>query len=171
MYLNKCGPDDQIPWTSLKYLIGEAMYDGRVTDNYDRRIMMTYLDEYMGDFVFDTNQVFYFSRVGYDFIVPPLGIHDNYVKATQEIPQIYIGLHFNAEIDFFTQASINLWSNLILQKTSSSKSGGKGVNREDFILDLGNKIKSILPSRFDFHAISRKYPIKGSIEVNLSFNL
>ena len=43
MYLGKIGPDDPIPWASLKYLIGEAMYGGRVTDDYDRRVMMTYL--------------------------------------------------------------------------------------------------------------------------------
>ena len=45
MYLGKIGPDDPIPWASLKYLIGEAMYGGRVTDDYDRRVMMTYLNE------------------------------------------------------------------------------------------------------------------------------
>jgi len=39
----------------LRYLIGEAMYGGRVTDPNDRRVMMTYLTEYFGDFIFDTN--------------------------------------------------------------------------------------------------------------------
>lgn len=32
------------------------MYGGRVTDDWDRRIMMTYLEEYMGDFLFDKNR-------------------------------------------------------------------------------------------------------------------
>jgi dynein heavy chain len=57
MYLNKeIGGEETIPWASLKYLIGEAMYGGRVTDGYDRRVLITYLEEYMGDFLFDKNR-------------------------------------------------------------------------------------------------------------------
>lgn len=29
------------------------MYGGRVTDDYDRRVLVCYLDEYMGDFLLD----------------------------------------------------------------------------------------------------------------------
>jgi dynein heavy chain len=45
MYLTKAyeNKDEAIPWNSLKYLIGEAMYGGRVTDDWDRRVLMTYL--------------------------------------------------------------------------------------------------------------------------------
>lgn len=80
MYLTKTHNerDENIPWNSLKYLIGQAMYGGRVTDDYDRFIIMTYLNEYMGDFLFDTNQPFFFSRIGHDYIVPPVGPIENY---------------------------------------------------------------------------------------------
>ena len=62
MHQGKIGPDDPIPWASLKYLNGEAMYGVRVTDDYDRPVMMTYLAEYMGEFIFDVNQKFYFAK-------------------------------------------------------------------------------------------------------------
>lgn len=49
LYLEKCfAQGDVIPWETLRYLIGEAMYGGRVTDNYDRRVLNTYLEDYMG---------------------------------------------------------------------------------------------------------------------------
>lgn len=54
--------DESLPWETLRYLIGEAMYGGRVTDDWDRRVLLTYLNEYMGDFIFDKNQEFFFSR-------------------------------------------------------------------------------------------------------------
>lgn len=59
--------DEDLPWETLRYLIGEAMYGGRVTNDFDRRVMMCYLEEFCGDFIFDTNQQFYFSRAGFDY--------------------------------------------------------------------------------------------------------
>ncbi|KAL2608311.1 hypothetical protein R1flu_026884 [Riccia fluitans] len=46
-YLKKAyeNKDDQISWGTLRYLIGEAMYGGRVSDSFDRRILATYLDD------------------------------------------------------------------------------------------------------------------------------
>ena len=46
------------------------MYGGRVTDNNDRRVLNTYLQEFLGDFIFDANQKFYFSRSGADYMIP-----------------------------------------------------------------------------------------------------
>jgi dynein heavy chain len=67
LYLQKSyDRSEPLPWETLRYLIGEAMYGGRVTDAYDRRILNTYLEEYMGDFLFDENVKFYFSRSGFD---------------------------------------------------------------------------------------------------------
>lgn len=64
MYLRKTydNNDETIPWASLKNLIGDAMYGGRVTDDNDRRVLVTYLDEYMGDFLFDKNTQFMFAK-------------------------------------------------------------------------------------------------------------
>ena len=53
-------PKADIPWSTLRYLIGEAMYGGRVSDFYDRRILVTYLNEYFGDFLFDEERPFAF---------------------------------------------------------------------------------------------------------------
>jgi dynein heavy chain len=53
------------------------MYGGRVQDNYDRRVLNTYLEEYMGDFIFDSNQKFFFSRQGRDYVIP--------IEETQEL--------------------------------------------------------------------------------------
>lgn len=38
------------------------MYGGRAIDDFDRRVLRTYMNEYMGDFIFDTFQPFYFHR-------------------------------------------------------------------------------------------------------------
>lgn len=38
------------------------MYGGRAIDSFDRRILTVYMDEYLGDFLFDTFQVFHFYK-------------------------------------------------------------------------------------------------------------
>ncbi|KAF4740188.1 Dynein heavy chain 10, axonemal, partial [Perkinsus olseni] len=40
LYIDKAQEsNDPLPWETMRYLIGEAMYGGRVTDNYDRRVL------------------------------------------------------------------------------------------------------------------------------------
>lgn len=47
------------------------MYGGRAIDNFDRRILSTYMDEYMGDFIFDTFQPFHFYHDdSVDYFIP-----------------------------------------------------------------------------------------------------
>lgn len=73
--------DTRIPWGSLKYLIGEVMYGGRVIDNFDRRIVSTYMDEYMGDFLFDTFQPFHFYKdENVDYHIPQDSDKDDYIS-------------------------------------------------------------------------------------------
>ena len=62
------------------------MYGGRVTDAYDRRILNTYLEEYMGDFLFDENQPFYFSQAGFDYQVPPNSDVATYMQEIMQLP-------------------------------------------------------------------------------------
>ena len=55
------------------------MYGGRAIDNFDRRILNTYMDEYMGDFIFDTFQPFHFyCNEEVDYKIPDPGMKDQY---------------------------------------------------------------------------------------------
>lgn len=83
--------DTRIPWNSLKYLIGEVMYGGRVIDDFDRRIVATYMDEYMGDFLFDTFQPFHFYHDdSVDYIIPPDGEKEDYIGMLNVIINVVI---------------------------------------------------------------------------------
>ena len=47
------------------------MYGGRVIDAFDRRVVATYMGEYMGDFIFDTFQPFHFYHdEKVDYFIP-----------------------------------------------------------------------------------------------------
>uniref|UniRef100_A0A8D9E4G7 Dynein-1-alpha heavy chain, flagellar inner arm I1 complex n=2 Tax=Cacopsylla melanoneura TaxID=428564 RepID=A0A8D9E4G7_9HEMI len=56
---------DSMHGEQLKYLIGEIMYGGRVSDMYDRRIVKIFMDEYIGDYTQNPDQfAFYPDRLG-----------------------------------------------------------------------------------------------------------
>ena len=169
LYLDKISLEETIPWSSLKYLIGEAMYGGRVTDDYDRRVMMTYLSEYMGDFIFDVNQKFFFSKIGAELGIPENGPYDDFRKYIEGIPSIYspevLGLHSNAEIDFFTQASKSIWNCLLTLQSTVGTDAESGGGRDQLLLQYAEELlNEKLPTSFDMIAVNRKFTSKTPIQ-------
>jgi len=150
LYLQKAfeDRDEFLPWGSLKYLIGDAMYGGRVSDDMDRRILKTYLEEYMGDFLFDDTQKFHFSNVGFEYILPEWGDILNYTEMVESLPltnsPAVFGLHPNAEIGYYSNAVKSMWLDLIsLQPRRAG--GGEGMSREDYISATARDVYSKVP--------------------------
>lgn len=164
LYMNKAlaDGDDELPWETLRYLIGEAMYGGRVTNDFDRRVMMCYLEEFCGDFIFDTNQQFYFSQAGHDYKVQAHDTLEQYMDAIEEIPLFtnpgVFGLHANAEIIYFTNYAKELWRNTLEMQTSDGGEAG-GMNKEDYITSVATDIQSKLPELFDTYNIKKKFEV------------
>ncbi|XP_021370512.1 dynein heavy chain 10, axonemal-like isoform X1 [Mizuhopecten yessoensis] len=155
--------ETKIPWNSLKYLIGEVMYGGRAIDNFDRRVLGTYMDEYMGDFIFDTFQPFHFyCNEEVDYRIPDDGLRDVYTDYIEELPHAntpeVFGLHPNAEIGYYTQAARDMWAHLIeLQPQTGDTSGG--ISREEFIDKIAQEVLGKLPQEFEMDKIKKKYGI------------
>ncbi|XP_030756931.1 dynein heavy chain 10, axonemal [Sitophilus oryzae] len=153
--------DVRIPWNSLKYLIGEVMYGGRVIDDYDRRIVKTYMDEYMGDFLFDTFQPFHFYHdTTVDYVIPEDGIKDDYINFIDELPLTnspeVFGLHPNAEIGYYTQATKEMW-NLLIELQPQVSTSEKGISREEFIEGVANDILRKIPEEYEIWRVRRYF--------------
>lgn len=163
-YLTKAheNRDEKLPWGSLKYLIGEVMYGGRAIDNFDRRVLVTYMDEYMGDFLFDAFQPFHFFHgTDVDYRVPEdTSSRDAFISYIESLPLAngpdVFGLHPNAEIGYFTDTVQEMWSLLVeLQpQTSGSSAGG---SREEFIANVANGLKSKIPAPFDLDRVRSQF--------------
>ncbi|KAF5830619.1 hypothetical protein DUNSADRAFT_14266 [Dunaliella salina] len=163
--------DETIPWGTLRYLIGEAMYGGRVSDSFDRRILTTYLDEYMGDFLFDTFQPFsFYQHKDVNISVPPTGPRELYVQAIDSLPLVQtpeiFGLHSNADISYYTNATKAIWADLMdLQPRTGG--AGAGVSREDFIAGVARDIQSKIPQRFDLPLLKKEIGVPSPTQVVL----
>ncbi|CAK9806047.1 Dynein axonemal heavy chain 10 [Anthophora plagiata] len=164
-YLTKAlrANDTRLPWNSLKYLIGEVMYGGRVIDSYDRRVSQTYMDEYFGDFLFDSFQPFHFYQDEHvDYVIPPEGERDDYLQFIEELPLVnspeVFGLHPNAEIGYFTQAAKEMWGNLV-ELQPQTGSAGTGISKDEFIDNIAKDILGKVPPEYDLNKVKKIFGI------------
>ena len=114
----------KVPWENLRYLFGDIMYGGHITDDWDRRLCRTYLEEYMNPLMFDGEL---FLAPG--FPIPPSSDYKGYHAFIDETlppesPYLY-GLHPNAEIDFLTTTSENLFR-IVLELQPRDIGAGSG---------------------------------------------
>lgn len=109
------------------------MYGGHITDDWDRRLCRTFLEEYMKPELIDGDLL-----LATGFPAPPntdyIGYHryiDDYLPS--ESPHLY-GLHPNAEIGFLTTTSDNLFRTIFeMQPRDTGTAGGATTSREDKI--------------------------------------
>ncbi|XP_055461995.1 dynein axonemal heavy chain 10 [Psammomys obesus] len=151
--------DPRIPWGSLKYLIGEVMYGGRAIDSFDRRILTTYMDEYLGDFIFDTFQPFHFFRnKEVDYKIPIGDVKDKFVEAIEALPLAntpeVFGLHSNAEIGYYTKAARDMWHHLLELQPQTGESSS-GISRDDYIGQVAKDIENKMPKVFDLDQVRK----------------
>lgn len=105
------------------------MYGGRVTDDYDRRVLTTYIQEYMGDFLFDTNNPYFFAEIkDFRYSLPIFDNVDDALLKISDLPLIdqpdIFGLNSNSEITYFNNFAKDIWDSLLKMKMV----GGQGQN-------------------------------------------
>lgn len=129
----------KIPWEDLRYIFGEIMYGGHITDNWDRRLCRDYLETYLNSTMFEGD-----LYLAIDFPLPPAldyQAYHTYIddKLPSESPKLY-GLHPNAEIDFLSQTSEKLFRVLIEILSRENYSNQHGQNRT---ISKDEKVKHI----------------------------
>ncbi|XP_058061407.1 LOW QUALITY PROTEIN: dynein beta chain, ciliary-like [Anopheles bellator] len=141
--------NNRVPWEDLRYLFGEIMYGGHITDDWDRRLCRTYLEEFMQPELVDGD-----LNLCSGFPAPPnldyIGYH-SYIddNLPSESPYLY-GLHPNAEIGFLTTLSEQAFKTIFeLQPRDSGASSGTAISREDVVKNIIDEFLDKLPEEFN----------------------
>ncbi|XP_049878702.1 dynein beta chain, ciliary [Pectinophora gossypiella] len=148
--------NSRVPWEDLRYLFGEIMYGGHITDDWDRRLCNAYLEELMQPDLVDGE-----LQLAPGFCAPPntdyVGYHQYIEDAMPpESPYLY-GLHPNAEIGFLTTTSENLFRTIFeMQPRDAQASGAATVTREDKVKQMLDEIMEKLPEEFNMTEIMGK---------------
>ncbi|KAM9208504.1 dynein axonemal heavy chain 17 [Dugong dugon] len=146
----------KVPWDDLRYLFGEIMYGGHITDDWDRRLCRTYLAEYLRGEMLEGEVL-----LAPGFQTPPnldyKGYHE-YIDENlpPESPYLY-GLHPNAEIGFLTVISEKLFRTVLEMQPKETDSGaGTGVSREEKVKAVLDDILEKIPEAFNMTEIMAK---------------
>uniref|UniRef100_UPI00398F70DF dynein axonemal heavy chain 11-like isoform X2 n=1 Tax=Pristiophorus japonicus TaxID=55135 RepID=UPI00398F70DF len=146
----------KMPWEDLRYLFGEIMYGGHITDDWDRKLCRTYLEEFMHPNMLEGE-----LTLTPGFVAPPNLDYIGYHKYIDEMlppesPVLY-GLHSNAEIEFLTVMSDNLFQTLVeMQPRDSSIGEGSAQTTEEKVKDILDDILEKLPEEFNMAEVMAK---------------
>ncbi|KAJ3083362.1 hypothetical protein HDU99_010537, partial [Rhizoclosmatium hyalinum] len=137
----------KVPWTDLKYIFGEIMYGGHISDDWDRRLCSSYLDVYLREEMLDGG-----FELAPGFASPPTSDYKEYHRYIEEnlppeSPYLY-GLHPNAEIGVLTKMADKLFQT-ILEMQPQDAAGGSAMSKDEKVRSFIEEIISTLPDNFN----------------------
>ncbi|KFV50849.1 Dynein heavy chain 9, axonemal, partial [Gavia stellata] len=146
----------KVPYDDLRYLFGEIMYGGHITDDWDRRLCKTYLEEFIKPEMLEGELL-----LAPGFPLPGNMDYNGYHQYIDdalppESPYLY-GLHPNAEIGFLTQTSEKLFR-IVLEMQPRDTSMGEGgvVTREETVKALLEDMLEKLMDEFNIAELMAK---------------
>jgi len=159
---------EEIPFEAITYLTGQCNYGGRVTDDWDRRCLMTILSDCYAREVVSVHK-HRLSNSGLYF-VPGKGTYNDYLEHIKELPPVQqpevFGMHENVNITRELAQTNLLFDSVLLTQQGGSGAGGGGSNEDQMLLDITSDILGKLPKDFDLELALERYPTRYEESMN-----
>ncbi|CAG11277.1 unnamed protein product, partial [Tetraodon nigroviridis] len=158
---------EEVPFEAISYLTGECNYGGRVTDDWDRRLLLTILADFYNKEIIEIPH-YSFSPSG-KYCAPPKSTYEEYIEYIKELPvdqhpEVF-GMHENVDISKDLQQTKLLFDSLLLTQGGGAK-GGTSSGSDNTLYDIANDIITKLPPNFDIEAALLKFPVQYEESMN-----
>jgi dynein heavy chain len=152
----------ELSWSTIRYMVGEVLYGGRVTDDYDRRLMETYCAHWLDTRTFEAGFEFYKGYTVPSFRnLAELRASVERVPFT-DTPEIY-GLHANAEVAYRTGETRQILDTL-LQTQPKQTAGGSGETREEAVARIARDLLFRVPPSYSRAEVRRHIARLGGLK-------
>lgn len=151
-----------VSWTTVRYMIGEVQYGGRVTDDYDKRLLNTYAKVWFSESILQDNFCFY---TGYK--IPKCKTVDDHRVSIDALPLLdtpeCFGLHSNADITYQTNTANEMLATIVnIQPKDAGSSGGE--TRETIVYKMANDMLEKLPDDYKPFEVKERLRKMGSLQ-------
>ncbi|GMH97336.1 hypothetical protein TrST_g8180 [Triparma strigata] len=157
-FLEKHLYTSSLSWPTLQYMVWEAQYGGKITDNFDRRLFGSYVDAWLSPMTlapsFTFNPATSINRIpeDFDYVIPSCSDdteYQNFIKTFPSIdsPEIF-GMHPNADLTFRNKEVTQLISTILETQPKTSSDAGGGKSREDVVRDKCTELLSTAPENY-----------------------
>ncbi|XP_023289892.1 dynein heavy chain 1, axonemal [Orussus abietinus] len=149
----------EIPFKVLIYTAGHINYGGRITDDWDRRLVLTILEDFYAPKVVSSGYQFdahgHYQQLSAD---ASLEEYLSYIKTfpLNDDPGMF-GLHANADISCAQAETYSCLNNLL--NLQPKEAGDVAASFEEVTRQLAGDILGVVPDLFDLAKIREKYPV------------
>mmetsp|Transcript_48553 Transcript_48553/g.65976 ORF Transcript_48553/g.65976 Transcript_48553/m.65976 type:complete len:141 (+) Transcript_48553:13-435(+) len=118
------GEHKEIPFPALEYMTGHCNYGGRVTDDQDRRVLITILRDFYNNKTVDQRKTNMVSPHTSEYQIQHFEGLEEYIEYVDQLPDeespYLFGLHENSNIVLSIKESNYIFKNIITLEGSSS---------------------------------------------------
>lgn len=159
---------NEVPFKAINYLTGECNYGGRVTDDWDRRTLLSLLGIVYTPATLE-NPEYKFSSSGLYCVSKRLGYVD-YVEYIRSLPQSpnpeVFGIHENGDITRQLAETRQLFESILITQEGAQNTGGGSKSSDDIIGTVAADILSKIPPKFKIDEIMIKFPVNYNESMN-----
>ncbi|KAF5292010.1 hypothetical protein FQA39_LY14127 [Lamprigera yunnana] len=159
------------PWDALKYLIAEVSYGGHVTDDWDRRLLLTYVSQYLCEETLNNPfhrleptrpfmyLLFIFCSLSSlpTYHIPRDGSLQSYIEYINVLPQVdrpeAFGQHPNADI-----TSLNTETRIVCETLMSLQiqaHGSDSTLTEEKVSEIAAEVLNKIPETIDYESTDK----------------
>jgi len=144
-----------ISWPAVSYMVCQAQYGGRITDDFDRICFNTYGNAWLSPKMFDP--AFEFAQ-GYKVL--KFGDIQKYRQAIEDLkdddhPMVF-GMHANADLTYRTKLSKEVIATVMDIQPKDSGGGGGGPTREESVLAMCDQFLDKMPKPFNMVQVTNQ---------------